>query len=226
MRRVALLMLIVSGVLAAPALAHEGNADFESLVTSAGGVPGLRAEVLNGDDRLLLVNDGSRTVVVRGYDDEPYARLRPDGTVEVNRRSEATYLNDERFGDVRVPAIADNAAEPDWRVVSRTGRFEFHDHRIHWMAQGDPPKVTDKSERQKVFDWSVPLRVEGGGPAAVRGTLWWRGEGGGAPVGMFAGLAAFALLGLLMVVVVRRRRRAAAARPASEAGAPEGREAW
>jgi hypothetical protein len=208
--------LMLCGALAAPAAAHEGNPNFESLVTGVTGVPGLKAEVLNGDDRLLLINEGRQTIVVEGYDEEPYARLRADGVVEVNDRSPARYLNDDRFGQVDVPDGADPEAEPEWRAVGRGGRFEFHDHRIHWMTKTDPPQVEDRSQRQKVNDWTVPVRVSGAGAGAVRGTLWWRGDGGGAPVAMFAGLAAFALLSVLLVVVVRRRR----------SRVPAGREAW
>jgi hypothetical protein len=225
MRRTALLTLILCGALCAPAPAHEGNPNYESLVNAVRGVPGLTAEVLNGDDRLLLVNEGPRTVVVEGYDDEPYARLRADGVVEVNRRSPATYLNDDRFGQVDVPATADPQAPPRWRTVGRGGRFEFHDHRIHWMAGSVPPQVRDdRSERQKVNDWTVPIRAEGSGAGAVTGTLWWQGSGGGAPVAMFVALGVFALLGVALVVVVRRRRAAAPEDDATTAPARE--EAW
>jgi len=222
MRRTALATLALCAALATPAQAHKGNPDFESLVTSVRGAPGLTAEILNGDDRVLLVNEGSRTVVVEGYDGEPYARMRPGGVVEVNRNSEATYLNEDRFGQVDVPASAGVDAEPEWRQVSRTGRFEFHDHRMHWMAEGDPPQVEDKAERQKVFDWAIPLRVDAQ-EAAVRGTLWWRGDGGGSPVAAFAALVAFALLAVAFAVAVRRRRRQGGT---GAGGRPAAGEAW
>lgn len=225
MRRAALALLVLFAVLATPAAAHEGNADFESLVTADTGVPGLRAQVLNGDDRLLLINEGEQTITVLGYDEEPYARLSPDGTVEVNRRSEATYLNEERLGNAPVPPEADNDAEPRWQVVNRRGRFEFHDHRIHWMAEGDPPSVrADRGERQKVFDWSVPLR-SGQTTAAVRGTLWWRGAGGGPPAAAYPLLAVLVLGSLVAVVLVRRRRRRGAAEGPVES-TTAGKEAW
>jgi hypothetical protein len=207
----------LAGTLAAPALAHEGNPNFESLVSRVDGAAGLRAEVLNGDDRLQLVNTGPSTVVVMGYDEEPYARLKPDGIVEINRRSSATYLNEDRFGKVDVPASADPKAAPQWEVVGRNGRFEFHDHRIHWMAEGDPPTVRDKAARKKVFDWTVPLRV-GASDAAVRGSLWWRGTGDdGAPTAAFVAGGAIVFASLLLVVVVRTRRRRGERAPAEEA---------
>lgn len=214
MRRSTLVAALVAAALAAfapPALAHEGNPNFESLVTAIEGAEGLDAQVLNGDDRLLLINTSRRTVLVQGYDDEPYGRLLPDGAVEVNRRSTATYLNEERFADVDVPATADNKAEPEWEQRGRNGRFDFHDHRIHWMVKTDPPQVKDKSKRTKVTDWEVPLRVDGK-PAAVKGTLWWRGRdssGVSTPIIIGGGALVLSSFGL-MVVVLRRRQRGSA----------------
>jgi hypothetical protein len=58
-----------------------------------------------------------------------------------------------------------------------------------------------------VFDWSVPVKV-GGKPAAITGTLWWRGKAaaGGMPLGAIGGLGALVVGSLGLVVVVRRRR--------------------
>jgi copper transport protein len=41
--------------------------------------------------------------------------------------------------------------------ISKTGRFEWHDHRMHWMSESDPEQVKDKDARTKVFDWKVPI---------------------------------------------------------------------
>lgn len=197
--------LCLAALTAAPAFAHEGDPDFESIVTSQG-ADGLQVRVLSGDDRLEVRNRTGELVVVEGYDGEPYARLLPDGSVQVNERSPATYLNEDPRGDVDVPAGADAEAEPEWKTIEGNGRFEFHDHRIHWMADGDPPSVEDdRGERQKVFDWSVPVAV-GGESAAIQGTLWWRGTGGGVPTGAIIALAAIVLGSVALVVVVRRRR--------------------
>jgi len=207
MRRPALLAAVaLTGALAAPAAAHKGNPDFESVVNRVAGAGGLRVEVVNGDDSLQLVNGGEQEVVVVGYEDEPYVRMRRDGVVEVNERSTATYLNEERFGGVDVPATADPKAAPRWRVVARNGRFAFHDHRIHWMNESDPPKVDDKSKRTRVFDWTVPLRA-GGAPASIEGTLWWRGREDGVPLPALVAGGAVILGSLVLLVVVRRRRR-------------------
>ncbi len=211
MRRttIAAFALVLTCVLAAPAVAHEGDPRFDSVLTGAG-VPGLKVQVLDYGDRLLLRNATGETVTLVGYEGEPYARMLADGTVEVNERSPAAYLNDDPYGRVTVPETADAQAAPRWRRTEGGGRFETHDHRIHWMSPGGAPdNVTDPAARTKVFDWSVPVQVGDGPPAAITGTLWWRGSeetGGGMPVGAIAGLGGLALASLVLVVGVRRRR--------------------
>jgi hypothetical protein len=191
----------------ATAVAHEGNPNFSSTVRGVTPrLPGVTVQVLNGDDRLLLVNRGDRDVVIHGYNREPYARVAADGTVEVNRRSPAFYLNQERFGGVKVPAAADAKAAPDWQQVGRSGRFEWHDHRMHWMGEGTPPQVKDEGTRTKVFDWTVPLRAEGSA-GAITGTLTWvPTDDGGPPIAAIVAFAVIVLAGVAAVVVVRRRR--------------------
>jgi hypothetical protein len=203
---------------AAPtALAHQGNPNYRSVIDQvAPKLPGVRLQILNLDDRLQLQNTSGKTVVVKGYQGEPYARILGDGTVQVNHNSPAFYLNDDRTSTGKVPASASAGATPDWQVVDRAGRFQWHDHRIHWMSTIAPKQVTDKTKRTKIFAWKVPLQV-GGTSASVNGTLFWAGTGGGgAPVGAYAGLALVALLGLGAVLVVRRRRGAAAPVGAAE----------
>jgi hypothetical protein len=208
---------------ATPALAHAGNPNYDSLV--AGVTPKIRgfgAVVLNGDDRLEVVNHSSETITIDGYNRDPYVLMQPDGTVSVNVRSPAYYLNSDRTATARVPPSADPHAIPRWKVVGRGGRYQFHDHRIHWMAKDTPQQVKDRSVRTKVVDWRVPLHA-GGTDGAIDGTLFWRGSGGGPPAGAFVALAVLVLLGGAAVVVVRRRRRpgegsgAIAAQPGEEA---------
>jgi hypothetical protein len=217
--------LLALATAATGALAHGGGGtDYISelqAVTPAGA--GIDVEVLDRDDRLSLRNDSGRTVVVEGYSGEPYARLRPDGTVEVNRNSPALYLNEDRFANVDVPRRADEHAAPAWKVVDRSGRFEWHDHRIHWMGAGRPPIVRDPERRTQVFDWKVPLRVGARG-GRVTGTLTWLGRSDdGFPIAAAIALGAVVVGGLSLVLLVRRRRR-------SDRGADRrersGREAW
>jgi hypothetical protein len=196
---------------APPALAHEGNPNYSSQVRSIEpSADGVAAEILNSDDRIQLRNSGDSVVIVEGYRNEPYLRFQPDGTVEQNLRSPATYLNEDRFAQVEVPASARPAAPPRWQQVAENGRYDWHDHRIHWMSQTPPEPVReDESKRAKIFDWRLPIAVAGQ-PGQIDGTLTWLGKDSSRfPVAAAAALAAVALAGLALVVIVRRRRRPA-----------------
>jgi hypothetical protein len=200
--------------LALPGLAeaHKGSPNFRSTARAiVPAAPGLDLRVLNYDDRLQLINRSGRTVLVRGYNGEPYIRVLGDGTVEVNRNSPALYLNEDRFADVTVPPFAHKNAVPAWKLVDKTGRYEWHDHRIHYMAKGVPTQVKDKKKRTKIFAWQVPLEV-GGRPAKLEGDLYWEPQGGGLPRGALLALAVLVFGGIFFVEVVRRRRRRAAGR--------------
>jgi hypothetical protein len=200
--------LVALCLVAPTAVAHEGNPNYRSQVrTIAPPIDGLEAQVLNYDDRIELRNGGDDTVVVEGYRGEPYLRFRPDGTVEVNRRSPAAYLNEDRFAKVSVPRSADPTAAPEWEVVSRTGRYDWHDHRIHWMASTPPPRVRENEKaRTKVFDWRLPVAVAGQ-RSVIRGSLVWLGkDSGGFPLAAALSLGAAILAGAALVAFVRRRR--------------------
>jgi hypothetical protein len=206
------------GVSAGPSTAHEGNPNYRSEIRTIDPAPqGLSVSVLNFDDRMQLVNRSGRTVTVTGYREEPYVRVLADGTVQVNRRSPTTYLNEDRFAQVEVPARADHEAAPDWRTVDRTASYEWHDHRIHWMSTERPEKVADPERRTRVFDWRVPIRVAGQ-PGVIRGELWWVPlPGDGFPLAAILSLVAAVVVGAAVVVVVMRRRRRVASGPADEA---------
>jgi hypothetical protein len=206
--------LLVALAAASTAAAHGGNPKFRSQFRSIQpAIGGIEVDVLNYDDRLLMINRSGKTVAISGYEREPYARLLADGTVEVNRRSPTHYLNEERYGGTPVPSSADPHAPPEWRTVSRTGRFEWHDHRIHWMSKNAiPPQVKDKSVRTKVFDWSVPIRV-GSRRARLTGTLFWQPlRASGVPTAAIVALALLVVATAVLFVVTRRRRPPRAAR--------------
>jgi hypothetical protein len=113
-------------------------------------------------------------VLLEGYDGEPYLRFDAGGGVYRNASSPATYLNEERYGAVDVPASAAKAAAPRWERVAHGNTYAWHDHRIHWMSTIDPPAVRAATDRpHHVFDWSVPERA-GDRPLAIRGSLDYR----------------------------------------------------
>jgi hypothetical protein len=222
----ALTGLLCAGVAAAPVSAHQGNPNFRSIahgITPA--VKGVQVQVLSNDDRFELDNRSGKTIVIKGYDSEPYARLLPDGTVEVNRLSPANYLNNDRYAQAKVPAFAKADAPPQWVVQSKTGRFQWHDHRMHWMAKSLPPQVKDKHKKTKIFDYKVPMQANGK-PVSLTGTLWWVGpQGGGLPVGALVAFAVIAL-GLMALVVVVRRRRGGPGAPVTASAGEKSTEAW
>lgn len=234
----AALALVVAAVLlpGSAAQAHQGNPNFRSVITGVTPkAPGVRLQILSGDDRLELTNTSSEPVVAYGYSKEQYVRILPDGTVQVNRLSPAGYVNSERYGGGTVPAFADAKAAPQWRTIDKTGRYEWHDHRIHYMAKGTPPQVKDKGAKTKVFDWSVPIAV-GDRKGSITGELFWQPQKeGGPPAGAIAGFAVLLLAGATAVVLTRRRRGAqpavdgeadATAAPARAAAGDGDGEAW
>jgi hypothetical protein len=203
----AALAALAAALHAPSAFAHAGNPKYESLVEGVTPrISGFSVVVLNGDDRLEVVNHSTQTITIDGYSQEPYLRMAPDGTVSVNVRSPAYYLNVNPTETAAVPASASAKAASQWKVVAHDGRYQFHDHRIHWMAKSTPQQVKDTSVRTKVVDWRVPLHA-GGTDGEIAGTLFWRGSSGGPPVAAFVVLALIVLLSAAAVVVVRRRRR-------------------
>src|SRR5262249_50051328 len=125
-------------------------------------VRGVLVRVEGGDERLRLDDRAGVTLVVEGYEGEPYLRFdrRAAGRT---RRSPATYLNTDRHARVALPEVAAPRRRPDWELVEPGGRaYSWFDHRIHWMREAPPAAVEAHPERaQKVFDWAVPLVVGG-----------------------------------------------------------------
>jgi hypothetical protein len=234
----AVALLALTAAAPTAALAHQGNPNMKSVVRALQPhVDGISLQVLSGDDRFQLTNRSKETVLVQGYDREPYARITPDGTVAVNHNSPAYYLNTDRYGAVTVPKTASAKATPDWRVLDKTGVFEWHDHRMHYMSRDVPPIVKDTSQRTKVFDYNIPIKL-GATQGRILGTLWWApAKDGGAPTGAIVAFVVLLLAGGAAVVVVRRRRGRGArdgedgegpdgAGPPAEQPAAAAREAW
>ena len=201
MRRAA--FAVVAVLVACPAAAGHGDGaarGFTSAVTSLQPEPaGLSAQVLAGDDQLRVRNDTTQEVVIQGYEGEPYLRFDAAGGVFRNANSPATYLNEERYGGVDVPATASKDAEPDWKRVARGRFYDWHDHRIHWMSASDPPTVRKApDEPHHVFDWTVP-GTAGGMPLAISGSLDYTPPPASSfnPI-LIAPLVALALAGLIV----------------------------
>jgi hypothetical protein len=217
LRRTCAVALAVLFGAAPAASAHQGNPNYLTQVNAVSPTArGVTVEVLNRDDRLLLHNTSNENVVINGYEGEPYARVQADGTVEVNTDSPAYYLNDDRFGQVAAPKTADGKGAPRWKELSKTGRFEWHDHRMHWMAKQPPEQVRDTTEKTKIFDWTVPVQI-GQRAGAITGTLFWTPRVESGPPTLAIGLLAAAIIACCILVAVVRRRRAEPVGAAREA---------
>lgn len=205
-RLVALLAALALLAPAAVASAHGGDPNYRSVITGVSPRDaGVEFEVLNYDSH-MQVRDHGKEVVIYGYQGEPYARILPDGTVELNQRSPATYLNDDRFGNVEVPPIADPEAKPLWKQFDDSGTFIWHDHRMHYMSTALPPQVKDKGKKTKIFDYEIPISVNGT-RGDVSGTLWWVGAADTSPLPFIVAGIAIVLGGAALVLFVRRRRQ-------------------
>jgi hypothetical protein len=195
-------------VVCAAAAAHGGGGalGFRSKVTAVTpSATGLDVEVVDYDDRLDLRNDTGKLLVILGYENEPYLAFR-DGHVYRNTHSPATYLNDDRFGQVELPAQANPKAAPDWQEVATHEEYDWHDHRIHWMSHTLPPKVqADKDQRHHVFDWTVPARLDGK-PLTIAGRLDYQPPPGQKfPTILLVPLVVLAVGGGALVWLRRRR---------------------
>ena len=239
MRRVTWLqgLLLTAAICAVPAPAGAatnvlaaGNPNFRSLVDSVTpSVNGLTAEVTDFDNDVTVVNHTGQTVIVRGYQGDAYARILPDGTVELNTNSPAYYLDATRYATSAVPPTATATAKPSWIVIDHAGRYEWHDHRIHLFTTKVPPQVKDQSKTTKIFDWKIPIAV-GAQTGAIAGTLYWHGVSSGFPIAAIIALIAAVLLAIGFVVLVRGRRQAPGGGPPVAGGPPPvsepAREAW
>jgi hypothetical protein len=205
--------VLVALGLSPAAAAHGGGAakGYASTITAVTpSSSALHLTVLDADDRLQLRVDGDHTVLIAGYEGEPYLRFSPEGVYR-NMRSPATYLNDDRYGNVTLPAAADPEAPPDWVQVAPGGRaYDWHDHRIHWMSPTYPSKIeADKSRPQHIFDWTVSAQLDGR-PLLIAGTLDYRPPPGQTfPLILIIPIAVIALGGAVAFWLRRRPERGA-----------------
>jgi len=196
--RAAALAAVLVMLTAAPAAADPaGPGDFRSEVTGiVPAVDGIAATITGGDSFLELEVDPGHVVVVEGYSGEPYLQVLEDGTVQRNRLSRATYLNDDRKGRVDIPvevlAAIDAGADPEWETVADGGAYAWHDHRVHWMADASPPVARGERVTGAYDPWRVPIEVDGR-RVEIQGTLTYASASSPLP---WVGLALASALGL------------------------------
>lgn len=163
----------------ASAAAHGGAADtnvtsnYRTHLTDVPEIDGLTVEVVDIDGTIELTWAGEGTLIVAGYEDEPYLRFDSSGVFQ-NQRSPATYLNQNRYANVDPPASADASAPPQWQQLSTGRTVRWHDHRTHWMSTTPPLQVEQEPDRRHVIieRWEIPLTIADR-RAVVAGTLTW-----------------------------------------------------
>ena len=159
---------------------------------------GVTVEVVGGDAFLSVAVAKGSTVEVPGYFGEPYLRIDGTGTVWLNAKSPARYINQDRFGITEIPPTADAQAAAEWEQVGTGGRFAWHDHRTHWMSPDLPPTIAgDRAE--VVFPWKLTITINNV-ETEVRGELLWFPSTN--PVGPLL----VGVLGVLPLLAYRRGR--------------------
>ncbi|HEU4944815.1 MAG TPA: LPXTG cell wall anchor domain-containing protein, partial [Solirubrobacterales bacterium] len=68
-----------------------------------------------------------------------------------------------------------------------------------------PPQVKDEGKRTKVFDYKIPLRIDGR-KGAIEGTLFWVGPADTSKTPFLVAGAVIVVLGGAAVLLARRRR--------------------
>lgn len=158
--------LLVTG--ATPAAAHGSESvpatNQEPRILSVTAAPeGLSVRIVDVGEHVEVRNDGATEVTVLGYDGEPYLRVGPDGVFR-NRRSPATYWNEQDVQTQALPDGFDAGATPDWERISDGHVTRWHDHRAHWM--GAEPTGAERV----LTTWEITL-VADGEEIVVRGDI-------------------------------------------------------
>lgn len=136
----------VIGLLAAlapPTIVHAdaaGPTDYTTeivAVSPESALESMSLRIVGGDAFVEATVVPGHELIVLGYrpDEEPYLRIGPDGGVERNTRSFATYYNEDRYGTDDIPDIVDTTAPPEWEAIADGGTWAWHDHRAHWMGE-------------------------------------------------------------------------------------------
>jgi hypothetical protein len=124
---------------------------------------GLKATVIDGDQRLWLRVTPGEAIVVLDYQGAPYLRFLASG-VSVNRHSAMYYLN--QTPSRTPPSNLSRSTPPQWKRVSGTHDYVWHDGRLHALAS-----VATSSGATFIGTWRIPI-VADGRPSAISGGLW------------------------------------------------------
>ena len=147
---------------------------------------------MDGDRKLWLRVPSSSTLIVLGFQREPYIRFDSAG-VELNLRSPTTYLNQPRLQYAsRATSVS---ARPDWKRVTGAHAYSWHENRLHALE-----RLVHGGKARAVGRWSVPVQL-GGKVSVITGTLSYVP----APRRWVWPVAVIAAAALALAVAVRRR---------------------
>jgi hypothetical protein len=178
--------------------------------------PGVRVDLLPGSTpAIYLENSTNRTVLVRGRQGEPFARIGPSGA-QVNVHS-ATYAEDQRAQGLRPQGAVNPLLRPSWVRVSTTSSLTWLDSRADSVGQ-PTGEALQEARPVTLGRWEIPLTI-GGQQQRVEGETVWRPSPRYAaqvraeaedlpvsPLGIGAGAVSAALV-VLVVWVARRPLR-------------------
>ena len=125
---------------------------------------GLRATVVDGDQRLSLAVTPSETVVVLDPRGAPYLRFTRSG-VAVNENSVTYYTN--LAPAPPAPGNLTATTVPKWVLAGAGHTYDWHDGRLHALAT-----IAISPGQSYVGRWSIPVRVNGR-PAVIAGGLYY-----------------------------------------------------
>ena len=131
---------------------------------------GARVDIIGGDTFVRLRTE-NHTVIVPGYEGEPYLRFEKNDEVFINDASPTTALNGDRYGNVDMSAFVEGA-DAKWRRIATNGTAMWHDHRVHWMSPKPPAPIDDEGT---VLTWKIPIMIDNV-PTIISGTLFLRQE--------------------------------------------------
>jgi hypothetical protein len=177
--RALLAAVLACGLVLAPAtaaLAHTGAASSDYRVEITGWVGdhrGVDLRIVDLGNRVELRRTTAATVMVLGYEGEPYLRLDTAGVAE-NTTSPAHFLNRDRYASTDPPPTASAAAAPTWVPISSGDVVRWHDHRAHWMSSTPRADVqADPDVERVVIDASRVELIIDGRPAAALVRVTW-----------------------------------------------------
>ncbi len=125
---------------------------------------GLRATVVDGDQRLWLAVAPDETVVVLDPRGAPYLRFTRSG-VEVNENSVTYYTN--LIPAEPAPGGLTATTVPRWAPAGAGHTYNWHDGRLHALAT-----IAISPGQSYVGRWSIPVRVNGR-PTVIAGGLYY-----------------------------------------------------